>query len=107
MSSGPDDFDLEEMTPIGEAPAFNLPELEKLLGDVRDELRKLSHPAFEAKLLEEIRKQLLKQHTITGDLQRLLRELNHDLQWVKKHLGALHLHLTRLGVIHEAPPQDK
>lgn len=111
--SGPDDFDLEGMTPpavdlrtLDLTELTDLNKMRRLLEDVLDELRKLSHPAFEAKLLEEIRKQLLKQHATTSTLTELLTSLHHDLQWIKKHLGALHVQLVRLGIDADQPMKE-
>lgn len=82
-------------------------ELRKLLGQVLVELRKISHPAFEAKLLEQIRGQLLKQIDSSASLRELVRDLGHDIQWLRKHIPALTAQLERLGVIVALDPDSR
>jgi hypothetical protein len=80
-------------------PPIDQGEVIELLTAVLAELRKLSHPAFEAKLLQEIRGQLSRQQEWSSDLKDLLRELDHRTEWLKKHIGVLNGHLERLGIV--------
>lgn len=73
-------------------------QLSRTISELLIELRKLHHPAFEANLLEELRKQLLKQNQVSIDILKLLRDLDHDLQWLRKHVGSLHLVLDKIGI---------
>lgn len=80
-----------------EAPA-SVDRLAHIMQELLVELRRLQHPAFEAKLLEQLQGEILRQNRTTDDLRELYRELHHTMMWLKKHIGELARVMRERGI---------